>query len=247
MLGIGKPYKRWQWGACGKHPVARDYFKISRAMPAFDALEKWVQRGYAEVSKGAGHDTVVRSWRFWAKGVKKELIAGLVKDSCDTLGRPFPLLVMGCGMLDGWERYWECLPVFFEKLWEDLEYVTARRLDGLPDLENAVLSIKLPENDPQRFRVVRDTLSRISPAPDGDHKMAQPPDVILRAKMAVIHMDEQGERGYSSRAGAWSALSKTYAEEAPNAVFVGGTAKKHYVVFFRRPINTADFAHIWSV
>ena len=247
MLGIGKPHKKWQWGVCGKHPVARDYFKISRATPAFEAFEKWVQRGYADVSKDAGHDTAVRSWRFWAKGLKKELIAGLVKDSCDTLGRPFPLLVVGGGMLDGWERHWECLPVFFEKLWESLEYMTARRLDGLSDLENGVLSIQLPENDPQRFCVIKDTLSRILPASDPDRRMSQPSDGTFKKKMAVIPMVELGEQGYSSWAGAWSALSKSYAEEAPNAVFVGGTVKKHYVVFFRRPINTADFAFLWSL
>jgi type VI secretion system protein VasJ len=247
MLGIGRPNKKWHWGVCGKHPVARDYFKISKPLPAFDALENWVQRGYAEVLKRPGHDAAVCSWRFWAKGVKKELITGIVKDSCDTMGRPFPLLILGTGFLDGWERCWECLPVFFEKLWESLEYLTARRLNGLHDLENAILSIKMPENDPERFLVIKDTLNRIPPVSAAENTMQQPFDAILKEKMAILHMDERAGAVYSSRAGAWSALSKTYAEAAPNAVFVGGTEKKHYLALFRRPINTADFVRLWSV
>ncbi|RJP44577.1 MAG: DUF2094 domain-containing protein [Desulfobacteraceae bacterium] len=247
MLGIGGLNKKWQWGICGKHPVVKDYFKIGNFMPALDALENWMQKGYGEVSKRSGHDAGICSWRFWARGIKKkELIAGIVKDSYDTIGRPFPLLVLGNGVLEEWERNWECLPVFFEKLWESLEYLTTRRLNGLHDLENAIISIKSPENNPERFGEIKDTLNRISPEPADESNAQQTPGALLKEQMAIISMDEKGGPAYSFRAGKWSSLSKTYAEEAPKTVFIGGTEKKHYLALFRRPINTEDFIRLWS-
>jgi hypothetical protein len=73
MLGLGKYRKTWHWGACGKHPVARDYFKISHKTPVFDAFESWIEKGYAALAKRQKLDPEVYSWRFLAKGLKKEI------------------------------------------------------------------------------------------------------------------------------------------------------------------------------
>lgn len=248
MLGIGGLNKKWQWGVCGKHPVVNDYFKISNHGPAFDALENWMQKGYAQVSRRNDHDAGVSSWRFWAKGIKKkELIAGIVKDSCDTIGRPYPLLVLGNGVLKGWEQNWECLPVFFEKLWESLEYLTSRRINGLHDLKNAVTSIKSPANDQVRFNEIKDALQLTPAALAVKNDIQSSAGALVKEKVAIISMDEKMGAGYSLLAGVWSMLSKTHAEDAPNAVFVGGTEKKHYVALFRRPMNTEDFIRLWTV
>lgn len=155
-------------------------------------------------------------------------------------------MVLGTGVLEEWERNWECLPVFFEKLWESLEYLTTRRLNGLYDLEKTIISIKLPENNPERFAEIKDTLKRISLESADESNARQTPGALLKERMAIISMDEKGGSEYSFRAGKWSSLSKTYAEEAPKAVFWGGTEKKHYLALFRRSINTEDFIRLWS-
>ena len=36
----------WQWGAYGKHPVAKDYFKLGKEFPLGKGFSDWVEKGY---------------------------------------------------------------------------------------------------------------------------------------------------------------------------------------------------------
>ncbi|MCJ7581703.1 MAG: type VI secretion system-associated protein TagF, partial [Candidatus Aminicenantes bacterium] len=107
MLGIGKSKNIWNWAVCGKHPVARDYFRISLSTSLLGAFESWFEKGYQVLSKQRKAARTVYSWRFWARGIKKgNLICGVGKDSGDSIDRRYPLLIMGDGFLDGWEEDW---------------------------------------------------------------------------------------------------------------------------------------------
>jgi len=268
MLGLGKFRKTWQWGAFGKHPVARDYFKISHNTPVFDAFESWVEKGYAALTKSQKLDQEVYSWRFLAKGLKKgDLISGVVKDSSDSIGRPFPLLIIGEGKLEGCEEHWERLPYYFEKTWEQLEYISSRRLTGLSDFEKEIKSIKRPDDNGQRhLQSFKEAINRNQPVHIDETQVKQTADALSREKMVLISLDvdngvkndmqgdEQEQSGYPvdyqadylARAGIWSSRLKTYGSGMPNAVFIGGAREKHHIGVFSRPINMADFVRLWS-
>lgn len=249
MLGIGRFNHSWQWGACGKHPVARDYFKISTNTPAFDALESWVQKGYAALTKKRDTDPAICSWRFWAKGLKKgELVSGIVKDSCDTIGRPYPLLVIGNGKLDGWEKNWESLPFLFEKYWKALEYMASRRLEGVGDFEKALKAVKAPENNLSHLLLgLKYHLEQDQGADADDHQFHSAAGVLSRELMALIPIDARDLHLSPVLAGRAGAFLKRYEAEAPNAFFIGGAGEKNYLAVFRRPLNTADFIRIWTL
>jgi hypothetical protein len=71
-------------------------------------------------------------------------VGGLLRDSVDTVGRPFPLLVLGTGQLDGWEETWELMPMIFEGLWSRMEYLTAKRSYDLGALESELVVLPRP-------------------------------------------------------------------------------------------------------
>ncbi|MBC2714124.1 MAG: DUF2094 domain-containing protein [Desulfobacteraceae bacterium] len=256
MLGLGKPKKTWYWEACGKHPVARDYFKISYNTPVFTAFESWMGKGYAALTKRRKLDPKVYSWRFWAKGLKKgDLVGGVVRDSSDSIGRPYPLLIIGKGKLEGWEEAWECLPFYFERTWEQLEYISSRRLNGFNDFEKDIKSIKRPDNERGRLYSPEERINQSQPAFIDENQAKKTADSLLREMMALIplsaHDDAQEQAGYQTgylaQAGTWSSLLKTYGSGIPNAIFIGGAREKYYLAVFSRPINAEDFIRLWSV
>jgi type VI secretion system ImpM family protein len=251
MLGIGRSRKIWRWGACGKHPVARDYFKISYNDPVFTAFESWVEKGYTSLTKNRKLDSEVYSWRFLAKGLKKgDLISGIVKDSSDSIGRPYPLLIIGKGKFEGWENSWEYLPFYFEKTWEQLEYISSRRLSRLNDFENDINAIKNPDNNSGRKKNSDVELAQDSELLADKEMVKNTADLFSNEMMALIPLvaqDETQEQSkYLNQAGAWSSMLKTYGSGVPSAIFIGGGREKHYLALFIRPINTEDFIRLWS-
>ena len=108
MLGSVK--KTWNWIGSGKHPAAGDYFKVGQFTPVLDAVAGWLENGFGrwiEARKEAsGSPYSQNSWRFWIRGPKTDcLVVGVVKDSSDSLGRPFPLLIAGAGLLLLWNHF----------------------------------------------------------------------------------------------------------------------------------------------
>jgi len=251
MLGIGRSKKIWRWGACGKHPVARDYFKISSDDPVFAAFENWVEKGYTSLTKNRKLDSEVYSWRFLAKGLKKgDLISGIVKDSSDSIGRPYPLLILGKGKFDGWEDNWERLPSFFDKTWEQLEYISAKRLSRLNDFENDINAIKNPNNNSGINKKSDIELAKDSELLAEKAMVKKAADSLSNEMMALIPLSakvETQEPGkYLNQAGVWNSILKTYGSGVPSAIFIGGGREKHYLALFIRPINTEDFITLWS-
>lgn len=50
MLGTLETVQDWQWSAFGKHPAAKDYFRIGRMSPFSQGLFEWVEGGYRILS-----------------------------------------------------------------------------------------------------------------------------------------------------------------------------------------------------
>ncbi|MBE7446419.1 MAG: type VI secretion system-associated protein TagF [Planctomycetia bacterium] len=253
MLGSVKSEQRWQWGAYGKHPVSRDFFRIGRDFPLMKNFSEWVEKGYtmlASKSKGIGKSC---SWRFWAKGLRKEfLVCGLVRDSSDRLGRPYPLLVMGTGILKRWEDQWDLLPFACEKTWDQVEYLSAQRYNDFTKLEVDVSNIRSPYSEWQEFKTKRESsLEFVEKLEDTSFQDLRDLE-DLASKMSkktecFVCLDNKLFQNQTVLINYWHVLFKTHPHAVPSAIFMGGTIERAYLVLFRRPLTPVDFAHLWSV
>ncbi len=254
MLGLGRPKNTWKWAACGKHPVAKDYFRVNLNTPLLLAFESWVEKGYLTLSNQTTSARRVYSWRFWAKGIKKgSLICGVGKDSSDSIGRPYPLLIMGDGTLDGWETHWDALDHAFEKTWDQIEYISAKRFDDLKELEDEVCAIKNPGHAWVELKSQKRNLGDPPSVPD-DLTRSMDTDEIrknagcLSNEMEVlIPLESQSGQDPFELASLWVSLLKAQCSDVPNAIFMGGVPDKPFLAVFNRPLKANDFVRLWSV
>jgi type VI secretion system protein VasJ len=249
MLGSLKSATVWKWAAFGKHPVAGDYFYAGPDDPYFQAFSGWIESGYRQVCTGSGTLTDLHSWRFWTRGQKDTLICGIGRDSFDTIGRPYPLLVMGAGNLPEWQSHLALLPFALEKIWIQMEYLATKRYISFSQMENDVqrLPVPIPQwsglqshahlrrqawlqaGDPQH-ETIRKTIADTASEP-----------VFLASFNGHDCLDA------ISAAGLWQDALTKMDVDAPNAAFLGGIPSATFLAVFRRPLGTPDFIRLWSV
>lgn len=242
MLGsIGETSKPWQWGASGKHPVARDYFRIGSQEPMFVAFSDWIEKGFRRVGRQDDAPFEPCSWRFWAKGLKKgTLVCGLAKGSSDSVGRRYPLLVLGTGFLADWITHWDLLPSACEHTWVQMEYLSAKRFQDFKQLEEDIRVIRPPGIDwSEAIAAEKDLEGRIRAWPEVTSKeIFEKPDFF-------VTLNGAGSEDPNATAGAWHCLLKRNNADAPNAVFIGGTSQGSYLAVFRRALVPEDFVRLW--
>lgn len=250
MLGLTKTGSNWSWAAYGKHPSAKDFFKIGANFPLAAGFADWVRKGYVAPPERGGSGPVGYSWRFWARGKNaNDLVCGLVRDCSDSVGRPYPLLIIGSGSLTSWEEHWELLPWVCEDVWRHLEYISAKRFDNLEKLEAELLRTKPPCPD---WHVTH----------SADWGTANP-DILSRISMALAEQVKKDDVRLSlNDLGNLTATSKhddilklvlnmnsamkTGFAKTPGAMFMGGTFERAFAVFFYRALKTDDFKMLWS-
>lgn len=238
MLGIGRRPGAWHWHAVGKHPAAADYLELRGGPAILDAVADWMTKGYAALPEPLQRRPAWRSWRCWLQGARKgRLICGVVRDSSDRLGRPYPLLIIGEGPLEGWQRHWPMLAVRLAKTWERIEQTAARQYDRLQGLADGVAQLEGPGGDApppaaapipaDRLKVCRATLER-----EGR--------VIID-----IHPSADAFLPTDAQAVAWHTALGGCSAEVPRAVFLGGTPQRSYLAVMIRPLDTSDFVRLW--
>lgn len=243
MLGISNK-SHWNWTAVGKHPAAKDYIRIGARSSLLDAVAAWSANGYDALRRPKEQPPSMHSWRFWLRGVKKGmLICGLGRDSSDSIGRPYPLLIMGEGRLKGWEKRWHQLPAQLNRSWKCMESIVTRRFEDIHGFEKQIRN-----------------LSRPGAAFNVDHESAvtQPNDPVegdLAACRRSIAQNGYGTFGVNHNRHAdpdqcamqCHASLKTCCATIPLGVFFGGTPQNSYVMVLQRPLSTADFVRLWSL
>lgn len=254
MLGSIRPKSSWEWSAAGKHPVAMDYFQLGDSTPLAQAFAGWIEKGYQKVVATKRDRSVFHSWRFWAKGVRKGHIAcGVGRDSTDSAGRPYPLLIVGIGNLPGWEENWDLLTFLFEGMWSQIEYLTSRSFTDLKQLEAEISRIKPPAEDWSAFADKRLNAGRIDYVPEQRNYSHTSRDferaaeaLLTRSEFYVsINADHGGDALLLP--GYWNCTLKSRMDIVPNAVFLGGIPERSYLALFTRSLNSSDFARLWSV
>jgi type VI secretion system protein VasJ len=240
MLGLMKSSRAWMWAACGKHPAARDFFRIGQEFPLLKIFSGWVEDGYGKLAQKNGPSTM-NSWRFWARGaVKESLICGLVRDSSDGIGRNYPLLIMGTGQLAGWEDKWDLVPLAFEKIWSEMEYMTTQNFNDLKKLETDVKNIPEPQPEWRAYQSRQDAFC-------GDaNAFPTVSDFAPEKKENFVSLDQGLHHDQNLLISRWHSLFRNRVAVIPNAVFMGGSFGKSFIGFYQRPLASADFIQLWT-
>jgi type VI secretion system protein VasJ len=248
LLGLSRTEQRWRWAACGKHPVAGDYFCLGHSFPTARIFADWMEKGYPSLSgkdaELAGAATAC-GWRFWAAGEKRNLVCGLVRDSYDSFGRPFPLLVVGEGPMGAWEESWESVPSACERAWSYIEYCVTKSIRDLKQLETEILNTPSPSAD----WMDNGGLPSVSLEP-ASTLSGNALDVVVPvyqgAEYDVFQLNAEHSVGKIDAVTVLHRLLKNRQPAVPKAFFVGGDFERTCAVRFNRPLRYADFSTLWS-
>lgn len=239
----------WRWVASGKHPSVIDYINIGQGFSLASSFSEWLSKGYqAEMpQKNSGHSGC--SWRFWVKGKSKnEISCGLLKDSSDSIGRPYPLLIMGNGSLEGWEGNWNLVPEVCEAVWNRMEKLSCENFGNLKVLEQELVSL------PQPLPVWSDSLKAVDSALQENSGMSSADFAFffeqiqgLSGKNAgFIVLDQFNDYDRIIKVTLAGTVLKRCRAGVPSTVFIGGTAELTCYAFFHRPLTISDFSTLWT-
>ena len=231
-----------------------DYFQLGVVAPLEQAFAAWIESGYQKLlaKKHAGRK--FHSWRFWARGIRKGHIAcGVGRDSSDSAGRPYPLLIMGTGTLPGWEENWDLLTFLFEGIWSQIEYLASRPLTDLRQLESEISRINMPIED--WSALATRGLHTDGPGHGQDQNghtsafgaIGGAAEALLTRNEFLVSIDSYHDGDASSLVGFWNRALKSRTDIVPNAVFMGGIPEQSYLALFTRSLNSSDFERLWSV
>ncbi len=254
MLGLIASQNSWHWAGCGKHPVARDYFRVGLTDPLVKAFFDWVEKGYKILGSKDRPSSELCSWRFWARGARREtLVCGVGRDSSDSLGRPYPLLIMGTGPLEGWEDQWDLLPFACEKTWSQMEYLSTKKFADLRELEYQVRTVEPPYPNWSEFMSERRNLgehyssSRDMASSSDTRDLGKKIANLSRSPLFSVPLKSGPLDDPFTLAGVCHLLLKEVSSASmPNVVFWGGTPDETYLAVFKRPLMPDDFVWLWS-
>jgi len=254
MHGPVRTNFKWFWFATGKHPSASDYFRVGSDFSMARKLAGWMEAGYGSISAQGFSVMALKAWRFWAGApARGQICAGILRDSTDQFGRPYPLMIAGAGPLQGWEEAWDLVPMVLEKNWQRSERLATHSFGALRELEDELLGFSPPSAEWARCRAERDELLRTETgaAEEGQAAYAAlqaqqiPPG---RATEIIIPIDETLHIDPTVVLSHWQMVLKGQGDgTTPNAAFLGGLPEKSFLVFFRRALLPGDFHTLWSV
>jgi hypothetical protein len=220
MLGSLRKPDIWLWGATGKHPVARDYISIGFQSKCLRIFSDLVDKGFMKTGS-----TVRKyvSYRYFLNGGKKGMIScGIFKDSRDAVGREYPLIVSGYGMLPGWEERWETIPEAIARVCSEAEYISSRKFASLDEFKTS--------------------LSRLG-APSAVDRSGFPGKTGLRADISgsgLIPLVPGDEDAMAEQVSNYMSGLKKTDSASPEAVFIGGTQERACLRIFRKPLEPND-------
>ncbi len=242
MLGVDKN-TAWQWLIAGKHPAARDFFTLGRQTPMTEALASWLRRGAEQMAASRERLSASCSWRFWFQTSQRGIITcGLAKNSCDSVGRPFPLLLTGTGPLRGWEENWELLPFICEGLWGQMEQLTAGSYHTLKRLEEDLPTLRPPRPSWQEAKPATATFAdkeRLRESIAGQFSSFETERAVF------IPLADGSNVDLFETVSHLHILFKEMINQTPNTVFLGGPLEQPALALFKRPLNIHDFERLW--
>jgi type VI secretion system protein VasJ len=254
VLGTLETMHDWQWAAFGKHPAAKDYFRVGENTPFIKGLFGWVENGYRILSDDADISPDFCSWRFCAREAGKDfLVCGVVRLSSDSFGRAYPLVIMGSGALRGWQENWDLLPFACEKTWRQIEHLAANLYSTFNKLEEEIQAIRPPIDDWPGFAEKRRELNSVGSPLDPYASFLDLGDLKKLAAAGkcrpevFVSLDRGPCADKILHVSLWHLLLRESLPSFPNVLFMGGTLEKALLVLFQRPLKATDFSLLWSV
>ena len=213
------------------------------------------------------------SWRFWAQvpGKKDNIVCGVVRQSSDKIGRPYPLIIVGTGVLGSCWKKWDLLPSGLDNLWQRMETLAAGRAADVRFFEDELKCIPSPsetwqetvlhsKHEPFAQSVLKGLSSELKGIlQNGVYLLKQrgaasfPLEDLIAARRALGNQNPLYGRSMEA-----SAVSHTdmvtvlhrYLKQAlpstmPCSVFLGGSLTSSLVYVFFRAITPEDFLNMW--
>jgi type VI secretion system ImpM family protein len=230
---------QWSWFVWGKHPGISDFVFAGTQTPLFQKFTKWVDNGFRKVDPELKKKSRHCSWRFWSKGAGGDVVCGLVRNSCDSYGRSFPLLCLGTGKLTDWSRNCSLLPFAFEAVWKHFEYTAAARYSCVGDLSGNLQLVHSPEPLWRQYQMRVYSASSLYRQGNyqthtfGGHRLCE--------------IDCEASENLPQDLCFCSNVVATSDNGAPTAVFIGEIASHIAVAMVDEMLKPADFAWLWSL
>ncbi len=242
MLGMSTRSAVWQWQAVGKHPTAADYIQVMGGTPLTKALGEWMTKGYDQWQAGRPGAHEPCSFRFWLRGGQKEhLVCGVVRDSSDRIGRPFPLMLMGEGTLRGWEQRWASLPLVLEKTWARMERLAVHGYGDLKEFGEELMQLTAPRDQDG------EPAAKTPPSATSDPVWQTCQADLRQSGRATMPLHAPPGQDPSQYAANRHAGLERCCTETPRAVFMGGNPRRSCLTVILQPLTAADFVTLWSV
>jgi type VI secretion system protein VasJ len=211
-----------------------------------NSFSEWIESGYEKVASKNNPANMRCSWRFWTREARREnVVCGVLRDSTDSFGRPYPLLIMGTGPLTGWVNEWDLVPLACENTWGQIEYLSTKTFSDLKRLEEEVQNIRLPSAEWSELSKRRESFKGLT-SPELSQLNGQASS-LSESMERFICLDQGLSHDQFELIGLCHLLVKARTEIVPNVIFMGGTLEKTYCAFFRRPLTPSDFIQLWSV
>jgi type VI secretion system protein VasJ len=217
-------------------------------------FSEWVQNGYHALPRESGAPREFHSYRFWAKGPGKDgLVLGVVRDSSDDIGRPYPFFTMGAGPLKAWEEHWDLLPLACEMPWGRMEYLSGGRVQDLRRMEVEIAQrLRPPEPNweglSERRRAMNPQGAGFAARGSGMdlQEMERRASALSGRPEIVMSLHAAGADDPTSTAALWTYLLRKCGATTPNVVFLGGGLDASYLAAFRRALLPDDFVRLWT-
>lgn len=235
---MNRPRLKLDVAACGKHPAFIDYIRVNSALPLANALASWVDAGMTSSIADFKKNRGIHSFRFWTRGPHKQtLIVGIVKDSSDSLGRTYPLLITGQVFMKDMHRQWRAVFDRFGQVFRAFEEMTAARYDRFKEFETALSDVRFPKtenNTMNETSIFSDCLAAWSLKNGIDDHLILPMPVFLEKYQALFENNLNQGRG-------------TTRTEPPKALFIGGLPEHPLIAIYQRPLRSSDFCRLFDL
>jgi len=236
----------WRWFACGKHPVAGDFFQTGLESPLARHFKWWMEKGYETWINQQKNSLDFTSWRFWAQGSKTdELVLGLVRDSGDRRGRPFPILFIGSGVLKSWAGTWELLPLVCDPAWTQIEHLAVKRVESIEGFKHELAAVRPPapnwSSAQKAYALGAQSLDQgqVRPGPiegQGGHPASY-----------AFSIQENESRSDLLLVTCHSRVKNLAGGPPPQSVFMGGVSNALHMMSFYRSVTVSDYVNLWSL
>ena len=244
MLGIGSSKPNFELVAHGKHPAFDDYFSLNTDSPLAKALSAWVENG-AKLNGNNPKNKLIRSYRFWVRGIKKgEIVLGIIRDSSDRMGRFYPLLLLAKGIVKNWEEHWNYIFKRFDTIFRALEEVAASRYENFREFETKLIQIRSPEVSVTPGPVDKTRGESRLPDKMKDWFEKEGESGVLRLSMATLLNRIEASSGKPARS-RWGLFKKK--PRVPSVVFQGGLPENPELSIYARPLKTEDFFDLFNI